>query len=162
MRILVERTRTELLILIFAVPVVAGIISRIVNFNLIDWNSLSLIVVTLWWMTSANYLNKQRGEFDLTLSKIAGTIMIAILITDLLIMDINGLPKERSLFVTALNIPFPLCGFYLVYTLTRVYGSTVNNHEPRGLEIFPNFIYFIIYPIGVWKFQPDIARMAKT
>lgn len=162
MRILVERTRTELLIIAFVLPTLAAVISRILDFNLVDWNSVALIVVTLWWLTSANLLNKQNGEFDLTLSKIAGTVMIAILITDLLLIDINGVGTERTTIVTILNILFPLCGFYLVYILTRIHGATVNNHEPTGLEIFPNFIFFILYPIGIWKFQNGINEAAKT
>lgn len=158
MRILVERTRTELLIGSFVVPTIAGIISRILNFNLVDWNSIGLIIVTLWWLTAAINLNKKKNEFDLTLSKIAGTIMIIILTFDLVVMDINGAGTDRTTIVTILNILFPLCGFYIVYILTRIHGSTVNNHDPSGLEIFPNFIFFILYPIGIWKFQPEISQ----
>ena len=162
MRILAERTRTELLIATFVVPTLAGIISRILNFDLVDWNSFRLIVVTLWWLTAVINLNKKKNEFDLTLSKIAGTIMLVILIFDLVVMDINGVGTDRTIIVTILNILFPLCGFYIVYILTRIHGSTVNNHDPTGLEIFPNFILFILYPIGIWKFQHDITEAAKT
>jgi len=162
MRILVERTRTELLVITFVIPTVAAIISRILNFNLIDWNSIAYLTAILWWLTSANYLNKQKREFDLTLSRIAGGLMIVILIVDLFIMDINGTGIERTSFITILNIIFPICGFYIVYILTRIYGSTVNNHDPSGLELFPNFLLFILYPIGIWKFQTEIAKTAKT
>ena len=158
MRILVERTRTELLIATFVIPTLAVIISRVLNFNLIDWNSVALIIVTLWWLTSAISLNKKKNEFDLTLSKIAGTIMVAILIFDLVVLDINGVGTDRTIIITILNILFPLCGFYIVYILTRIHGLTINNHDPSSLELFPNFIFFILYPIGIWKFQPEIAR----
>jgi len=162
MRILIERTRTELLIATFVIPTLAGIISRIINFNMVDWNSVALIIVTLWWLSSAINLNKKKDKFDLTLSKIAGTIMIVILIVDLVAMDINGIGTDRTAIVTILNILFPFCGFYIVYILTRIHGSTVNDHDPSGLEIFPNFIFFILYPIGIWKFQSEITEAIKT
>jgi uncharacterized membrane protein (DUF485 family) len=162
MRILVERTRTELLIITFVIPTLAAIISRILNFDLIDWTSIAYITAILWWLTSANYLNKQKREFDLTLSRIAGGLMIAILIVDLFIMDINGTGIERTTFITILNILFPISGFYLVFILTRIYGNTINNHDPSGLELFPNYLLFIIYPIGIWKFHAEIAKTAKT
>ena len=145
----------------FVFPVVAATSSRLLDVTLFDWNSLALIVVTLWWLTSAINLNKLCKQFDMTLSKIAGSLVIGILIIDLLITDINGLATERTSIVMALNIVFALCGFYLVYMLTRIHGLTINKHDPRGLEQFPNFLLFILYPIGIWKFQPGIVRAIK-
>lgn len=42
------------------------------------------------------------------------------------------------------------------------YGLAINKYEPKGLELIPYMCFFIIFPIGIWKFQPGIAKLVQS
>ena len=162
MRKLVQLSRKKLLLLTVAFPIVASIISTLTGFNNVDWNSVNMIIIVTWWLSAAHFLNKIHDEFDLTLSKVAGAIMVLILLIDLFYVDIQGSSVESPRYILGLNIVFPLCGFYITYILTRIYGSVIEKHDPSGLALFPNYLFFLIYPIGIWKFQSEIKQKLEN
>ena len=123
----------------------------------IDWISVMYLLITIWWISTIIYLNRSRNEFDITLSRIAAGFMILILIIDAFLYNLHGSIDGNVLGTTA-NVIFPFCGFYLLYILSRIYGLTIENHEPQGLELIMNMILFALFPIGIWKFQDKIKR----
>jgi hypothetical protein len=160
MNYLVKRTKYQLLFITIGIPFIGYILSSLLSISNIEWFSVSYMILPLWWLSAVNHLNSIGKKFNLLFSNIAGIFVFSIFFLDAFFFEMNWKSTNEYLLIV-INIATPLLAYYLLYILTRIYGLTINNKEPKGLEIFPTFLWFVIFPIGIWKYQNNIRNILE-
>jgi len=147
-------------------PVLGNITSYLIGFDKIHWSAVSHIFAILWQMESVLKLNRVlNGEFSLTLSKISFIIWIPFLAIGSYKFEpetIMGiLTSEYDVLFVVASMVINFTYFYMIYILTRMYSRATTGNDLSGIELFPSYFYFLIYPIGIWKYQNQLQQLEK-
>lgn len=163
MQYLITRTKNQLLLLIVIIPVIGNIAFRLLNIQYVHWLSVSALIALVWQLGTIFKLNKQlNNEFDLTITKIAGIAWLALLFISIFRLFLAGF-AESALELNSFLFIIPgmivnLFYFYIIYILTRIHTRATTKHDPSGIELFPKYFYFLIYPIAIWKYQNELRK----
>lgn len=166
MKYLITRTKNQLLLLIVIIPIIGNIAFVSLNIQYVHWLSVSALIALVWQLGTIFKLNKQlNNEFDLTITKIAGIAWLALLSISIFRFFLTGFAESalelNSVWYIIPGMIVNLFYFYIIYILTRIYTRATTKHDLSGMELFPKYFYFLIYPIAIWKYQNEL-RKEKT
>lgn len=139
----------------------------LLDIQYIHWLSISGLVALLWQLGTIFKLNALlNNEFDLTITKVIGATWSVLLIISVFRFFLNDLAEatlglDRGWFVISV-MTINLSYLYISYMLTRLYMLATTGRDPSGLELFPTYLYFLIYPIAIWKYQDTLQRTEKA
>jgi hypothetical protein len=164
MNYLTSKNRKELFLIIILIPVIGSLISKALNIHYINWISFAHLTALIWQFETILKLNRTlKGEFSLTLTKIGFSIWIPLLLISLYNFKpetiFNLMNGAFSFVFVIIGMVVNLTYFYVIYILTRMHSRVTTGHDLSGLELFPTYFYFLIYPIGIWKYQNELREM---
>ena len=166
MNYLTSKNRIELLLIIIVIPVLGSLASYFLGFDKIHWSTVAHLIAILWQFESILKLNRVlKGEFSITLTKISFVIWIPLFTLSAYKMEpetmLNFVNGEYSTVFVIAGMAVNLTYFYIIYILTRMYSRATTGHDLSGIDLFPSYFYFVIYPIGIWKYQNQLQELEK-
>lgn len=166
MNYLASKSRNELLLIMLVIPVLGSLASYLFGIDKIYWPAVGYLIAFLWQMESILKLNRVlKGEFSLTITKIAFIIWIPLFLIGTYKFDpetmLSIVTSDYYNFFVVSGMIINLTYFYVIYILTRMYSRATTGYDLSGVELFPTYFYFLIYPIGIWKFQNHIQQLEK-
>lgn len=164
MNYLSSKNRIELLLIILVIPVLGSLTSYFLGFDKIHWSTVAHLIAILWQFESILKLNRVlRGEFSITLTKISFVIWIPFFATSIYKMEpetlLNFVTGKYSTVLVIAGMAVNLIYFYMIYILTRMFSRATTGRDLSGIELFPSYLYFLIYPIGIWKYQNQLQKL---
>jgi len=161
---LTSKKRSELYLIIIIIPLVGSLISKALNIEYVNWISFAHLAALNWQFETILKLNRiLKKEFNLTLTKVSFSICILLLLVSLYNFKpeniFNIIDSDFSTAFLIVGMIANLSYFYVIYVLTRMYSRATTGDDLRGFKIFPTYFYFLVYPIGIWKYQNHMMEL---
>lgn len=115
------------------------------------------------------YISKEYATFKwlITIPVIISLLIFAFWLIGAFILGMGYFSFSSTLY-SALIVILPLwvilllSKFYCFYFAAKVLKSTELQRNVRFFEFYPEFLLFILFPIGIWFIQPRLNHLMQT